>query len=116
MAANVFGITDPNAAIQEILEDLYEVEVSEQGSSLGSVGEVVVSTVSTIIRTANANRKAVTIKNIGSVIAYITTGSIATLQGFPVEPNGVLEFEGYFGDITGIAVSSGTAIRYVEII
>lgn len=116
MAAYVYGTIVNNEAIQEILEDLYEVELSEQGSSFGAVGEITISTSSTIIRNASANRKAVTIKNIGSITAYITTGSTATLQGFPVEPDGVLEFEGYFGDITGITASGGTPLRYVEII
>lgn len=114
MPASVFGTG--NEVIQNLLQQLVDIETNEQGSANGNYGEITVTTTSTLISAANATRHTIAIKNIGAEILYVSNSATATLNGFPVGPQGTLEIEGYFGAITGITPSGTTMARYIEVI
>lgn len=114
MPATVFGTG--NEVVQNLLQQLVDLETSEQGSSAGDVGEVTVLDTNTLIRPSNTGRRAIAIQNIGTQIVFIATESVATLNSFPVAPDGTLEIDGYFGDISGIVASGSVLVRYIEVI
>lgn len=89
--------------------------VVDQGGSTIANGQVTVDTTSggVTIAAARDTRKTILVRNIGTVAAYIGTGTVTTSNGFLVNPGEALGLA-TTAAVKGITASSSTTACFVE--
>lgn len=86
-----------------------------QSSNAMPTGRVMVGTTVTLIRTANANRISILIRNTGSDNLYIGPDNNLTIdEGMEIRPNESWSSETFVGALYGISDGSSLDIRYME--
>jgi len=90
------------------------LDVNIGGLANLAYAQVSISTSATTIKAANTSRKAITIKNIGSVDVYLGNGSVTTANGYKLAPGEALSDIRTTAAIYGIVASGSGSVCYWE--
>jgi len=84
-------------------------------STTADYGDVTITSSSTSIVSADADRKRILIRNIGSYTVYVGVSGVTTSTGTPLDPNVCIVLN-TDDAIFGITSSTSSEIRYLEVL
>lgn len=89
--------------------------VNEQGGTAIANGQVSVDTTSGGVQVVAARdtRKSVLIRNRGTVIVYLGTGTVSSTTGFPLDAGEAMTIQ-TTAQVKAIAASSSATVAYIE--
>lgn len=77
--------------------------------------KVVMGAASSAILAANDSRTSFIIRNTGAVDVYISFSTMATTDGFPLEPGDAIADDDYCGAVAGITDGAAGEVRAIEV-
>lgn len=89
--------------------------VDEQGATAIANGQVTVDTTAggVTVAAARDTRKSILVRNRGTVVVYVGTGTVSASNGFPLDPGEALTVQ-TTAAIKAIAASTSATVAYIE--